>query len=342
MPKITEPELKTQIKSEELKNFYLFFGQETYLVEGYTEKVAQKICGKNPSPFNELRLDGENLTIEQIYEAVESFPIAATKKCVIIKNLNAEAFSSENLKALEDLLCDLPEFCVLIFSYTSVDFSTKKTAKWKTLISLAKKHAYWLECVKMSGAALEKQLISWAKKMGSEISRENAAKIIAFCGEDLTTLKNEVHKLVAFAGAEITAQDIEKCVVKNFETTVFLLAKSVISGDAKGAYEQLNILLGQKEEPTAILAVLASSYIDIYRVKICQDSGAQVSSLSKFFDYKNKEFKLTNAQRLAKNFSAEKIKSCLELLLNTDLALKTTQLNKKILMQELVAKLITR
>ena len=75
------------------------------------------------------------------------------------------------------------------------------------------------------------------------------------------------------------------------------MANAIVAGNYSKAYELLDILFYQNEEPIAILAVLATSYVDMYRVRACIQSGQAVSTLSQYFDYKGKEFKLKNAER---------------------------------------------
>lgn len=98
-----------------------------------------------------------------------------------------------------------------------------------------------------------------------------------YVGNDLNALTNEVTKLCAFAGGgEITAEQVEKTVTKNMETTVFLLSNALVRGDYSKAYALLDLLMAQREEPYTILAVLSSAYIDMYRRARRDRSGQNV------------------------------------------------------------------
>ena len=70
-----------------------------------------------------------------------------------------------------------------------------------------------------------------------------------YVGNDLNALTNEVTKLCAFAGGgEITAEQVEKTVTKNMETTVFLLSNALVRGDYSKAYALLDLLMAQRSK----------------------------------------------------------------------------------------------
>ncbi len=66
---------------------------------------------------------------------------------------------------------------------------------------------------------------------------------------------------------------VEELVPKSTETTVFLLAGALVAGDYEKAYTLLDVLFYQREEPIAILGALATSYVDMYRVRAALESG---------------------------------------------------------------------
>lgn len=341
MPKITETELKKQLKTENLLNLYFLFGEEKYLVEYYAEELCKKAVGEADTSFNEHRLDGEAVTIDEIAQTVDAMPLMANRTCVLVNNLDADHLLAKETEKLNELLSDLPDFCVLIFCCRSLDVNLKKSAKWKKFLAQIEKYGASVELNKRGMIALEKQLVSWAKKLGNELSQINASKIIKLCGDDLLTLKNELEKLCSFAGeGEITEEQIDQIITKNLETTVFLLSKAVAAGEYKKAYRQLDLLFYQKEEPVAVLAVLSSLYTDMYRVRAAIESRKQLTDVSCIFDYRNKEFRLKNAQKDSSALSTQALRRCMNEILMTDIALKSTKVDKKILMEELLAKLM--
>ena len=161
---------------------------------------------------------------------------------------------------------------------------------------------------------------------------------------DLTALQNELEKLCAYAlgqgTPEITGGMVEELVPKSMETTVFLLAGALVGGSYEKAYTLLDTLFYQREEPVAIVGALATSYLDMVRVRAALEHGGSYGEAAQYGDYKGKDFRLKKAQQNARGVSLQVLRESLHLLLEADLALKGSRLDARILLDELIAKLL--
>lgn len=340
MSNITESELKSNIKSGNISNIYILLGEEKLLIKYYTGKLIDKILGKNYLEFNYQVFCGTGTEIDDIADAVNTLPLMAHSKCVKVVDLDIDSMSSQDMDKLNQMMSDVPETTKLILTYPTLEIDLKKSSKWKKFIASTEKVADILDLQKLNKSALEKQLVSWTQKYNCTLSLNNAAKIVELCGNDLLTLRNEIEKLCAFTdGNEITSDIIDTVVTKNLETTVFALSDAIIANNYNKAYKQLNLLFYQKEEPVAILAVLSSAYIDMYRVRAAIERKESASIVSKYFDYKNKDFRIRNAERNVRNISIEYLRECINILAQTDLELKSSRTDNKILLQKMIAKL---
>lgn len=341
MAEITEAELKKQIEKSGFSPLYVLHGEETFLVERYAQKLISKAAGESFLDFNLQRFDGASASIDEIADAVEALPFMAERKCVVVSNLDVEKRNAQEQDKLKELIANIPETTVFVIFLTSVAIDYKKSSKWKSFFTVANKIGSTIQLKRRENADLEKLLCTAANKQFCNLSRQDAARIIFLCGNDLQTLYSELDKLCSFVGqGEITPQIIDQIVVKNLETTVFILAKALIAGEYEKAYKGLDLLFYQNEEPVTILAVLASSYVDMYRVRTAVQSGQSCTEPAKYFDYKGKEFRLRNAERDVKNLSTEVLRESLNVLLQTDIALKSSRTSSRILMEELIAKLL--
>lgn len=340
MAKITEADFNLQIKSKQFKQAYFIYGEEKYLVDYYTKLITDKILSKNNNSFNLQNFYSCDLDIDDLYSAVESLPLMSQLKCVRIFNLDVEKESAETIKKLKDLISDIPDTTVLIISLTNLNIDLKRSSKWLSFIKFFEKYGDVLNLSIMSKLDLQRQLIKWAEKLSCNLSAKNAQVIIDKCGSNLLILKNELEKLCAYANKqEITLDIISKVAVENFEANVFELTKAIMFRNYNRAFEILNILFLKKEEPVTILSVLASNYLDIYRVKIAEYSGKSIYDVADIFDYKKKLFRLENVQKYFSNVSMETIRSSIELLVKTDAQLKSSKLDSKVLLEKLIIKL---
>lgn len=344
MAKLTEQDFKKEISSGNLKNLYFIYGDEKYLVKKYTDKLCSKAAGKKPSDFDFVKLSSSS-ELEEIFSASEQLPVFAEHKCVLVSDFNAESLSASDIKMAEKFFSDISPTTILIFSMptlTNIDNKKgdKKGGKFNKLLRAAEKYGTVLELSKLGDIALEKIIIFWAEQGGCKLDKINASKIISLCGTDMTTLRNELDKLIAYAdNSEITEQMIKLLVVKNTEVRIYALSDCIAKNDLNGAYKQLFGLFQQNEKPELILSVLSSAFIDMYRMRVASESGKTVKDVASDFNYGKREFLLRNAQNNSKKYSTQQLREILDIILNTDLKLKSTSANNRTILETLIARI---
>lgn len=341
MAKLTsEQDFKREIAKGEFQRFYLLYGDEKYLVKHYTNVLVNKITGKKTDTFDYLKL-GSSASLEDIYSACEQIPVFSEYKCVLVTDYDIEGLSESDFKELDGYCKDISPSTVLIFSMPTRVSDSKKSGKLKRLIATAEKTGIAAEFPKKGDIALEKQLTAWAEKAGCTLTAINASKIIAMCGTDMTLLRNELHKLTAYAdGSEITQEIIELLCVKNTETRIFALSDCIMQGNFKGAYEQLGQLFEQNEKPEVILSALGSVYIDMYRMRAAGESGKTAADVAGDFKYGKRDFVLKKANANAKRYTTATLRKILDILLQTDVKMKSSRADSRILLETLITGLM--
>lgn len=343
MASISESDLKKQIKISQLSKIYFLFGDEKFLVKHYLKCIEDSVLKNGDSTFNFHSFYGENLDADDLFSAVTAVPFLSEKKCVRIIDLDITKTSDSLLKKIKTVIETVPESTVLIISQNNIDVNLKKSSKWSNFIKFINKYGDTCEFNHLTDLQISKVLISWAKKQDVSLSTNMAYLIINYCGRDLLCLKNEMEKLCAFVGkeAEVTAQDIERIVVKDITANIFSIGRHILNKDADSAFKELHILLDKKEEPTAILSILSMTYLDMYRVFTSKFSGESQDNIAKIFDdYKGKSFRISTAQNNCKKSSLDKVKRSLELLMDADLKIKSLKIDKEIVLEKLVTELL--
>ncbi len=347
MPEMEEGDLKRQLASGELYSLYLVGGEEKYLVKRAAGRLIKKAGGDAFPEFNSQEFDGES-AVDGIADAVEALPFFAEHKCVSVSDFDVEEKDAGELNKLYEMLDGVPDTTTLVFWYPTLDFDGKKSAKWRKFLKTCQEKGGVLLCGRRSVQDLQKLLLREAEKNGVLLSRQDAGRIVEYAGQDVTQLLSEMEKLCAFAlgnaregeNARITRESIEELVPKTTETTVFLMANALVAGNYEKAYSLLDALFYQNEEPVAILGALAASYVDMARVRTALESGKPASAAREYGDYKGKEFRLRSGERNARSMKPETLRKSLELLLETDMALKGSRIDGRIALEELIAKLL--
>jgi len=348
LAKLNESDFKREILSRNIKSLYLIYGEEKYLVKKYTTALVNKVAGEEPSDFDYYALNSDT-SLETICAAADRLPMMSDYVCIVVTDYDINGLSESDFKELENLCMNLEPTTILIFTMPTYPSSSGKkdtdgkrsSNKLNKFVSLAEKAGTVLELKKMGDIALERQLVAWCEMNKCRLSLNNAAKIIAGAGTDLTTLKNETDKLCAFAdGGEITEDMIRRLCVKNTEARIYSLSDYITKNDFNSTYRQLHLLFEQNEKPEIILSVLSSAFVDMYRMRAAAEAGKSVSEVAADFKYGRREFVLKNAGNNVRKYSTEALREILEVILETDMKLKSTRSDYKVLFETMIAKLL--
>ncbi len=344
MPQVNEQEFKKILSGGEYGNLFYICGSEKMLVSHYTNKLIEKTAGKKPSDFNFHIFTGE-FDINEFASSIQAIPFTSDYNVTVVRDLNFSDFSASDGDKILELVKNISGDSIVIFTYpTAVQKSRSSlSGKDKKLAELAVQRGCLLEIEKLTPYALQKKLISWAGKRGITLSPKNAELIVNYSGTDLNLLRNELEKLCEFVGTggEITENEIDMLVTKNMEASIYDLSKAVISGNAAKAFKLVDRLIYQKEEIISILAVLSSSYINMYRARIAIKCGYPVTDLMKFFPGAYKSARsLSYIERDCRKVNTAILRKSLDAIAQTDIALKSTRADEKIQLERLIVKLM--
>ncbi|MDR1240541.1 MAG: hypothetical protein LBK29_01515 [Oscillospiraceae bacterium] len=333
MPKISYIDLKKSIKSSKLGNFYYFFGKEKFLISYYTKKIIETATGSLKNSFGVKYFYEENMNLNNLSMFLEMFPVGSNKKCAVLRDPEIE---DSNKEMFFKIISNIPDFSILIiqgFSDVNKNF--------KILENMILKFGFLVEFSDQN-LPIEKQSILWAKKLGKVLSERNARLLSEICGRDLNNIKNNLEK-ICFSEKleEISKENIESIInEQDYEYSVFEISKALNLKKYEMVFKIIENLILRKEEPVSILSVIAMQFIDAYRLKCAKLNGISVNKIFEIFDYKNKEFRIENSELNFKNYDIKIIEKCIKILIETDILLKSTQISRKLLLDEMLVKLI--
>lgn len=330
MAVIDEEALKKQIKEGKYSNLYLFYGEESYLKQQYVNRIADKLTDGAFKTFNLHILEGKDTTVDEIADCSEAMPMMSDYSVTIVNDMNLAKLDEASYSKLCQLISDVPETTILIFRQETVSVEAKDK-KWSELVKLFAKNGSAVCLMKKKGNELAKMLVSGAKKRECILTTDNAYYLINIVGDDLNVLLNELEKLCLFVNKrEITKRDIDTIAVKSLEATAFTMTKLLVAGNFDKAYEALDTLFFLKTEPTLIMGALISAYVDMYRAKVAVTNGENSSAPASAFNYRGKEFRLSNGARDSAKLSIVQLRNALEILSEADIRLKTNYEESKV------------
>jgi DNA polymerase-3 subunit delta len=284
-------------------------GPNSYARKVALEKMVAEFSSKHGSMAIE-RLDGEETTVAQTKEALESISFLTPQKLVVLRTPSA---LKEVLQDFEDLFSDIPDSTKLIIIEPVPD----KRSKYYGYLQ---KHTYCVQCIEPNETELVSWLMAEANRLGSKLSRADAAYIVGLVGNNQMALATEIEKLSLASEEEISRQIIDVMVEPTLQSTIFQLVESAFAGDITRTFRLYDEQRAQKVEPQAIIGMLAWQFHVLAVLITAGDkSDTQISA-----DTNIKPFTLQKSRALVKRKGAKKIKQLIKDLYLLDVRSKST------------------
>ena len=340
MPAITEKELIEDIKKADFKSVYLIYGNEDYLKKYYSSAIIKKAV----TDFEDLNLHrfDSSVKVDDIIAAADAIPMMSDYSCVSVCDYNFASADETEVEKLVDLISDMPEGCVLLLRLEQLSITPSKSAKAKKVFDAVKKYGALVELNLREEADLVRMVTKRAASRSVNLQPTGARYLIRVCGSDMTNLFSEVDKLCDFVGKDgiITEKEIDALAVKTPDEKAYRLINAVCARDVERVYTMLADLAAQCVDSIAIIAALSSAYVDMYRAKVAESEGKNAESIGADFGYGKNAFKLKYASQNARKMSVFTLRKALNILRETDIALKSTQLDPRLLVDKTVMQLI--
>lgn len=325
------------IQQKEFLQCYLLYGKEPFLVKSAASKIIKKIVPDSAKGFNYNRFSGDELSLEDVEDAVQMVPVLNEKRVVLLEGMLVDKLSKNDVDKIKEILSKIPETTILILTVTNSDITIRNSSKLKQLVNVFEKNGLAVDFEIRQKGELVKILYKYILDQGGNINKSLLYFLIERCGESLDFLMIQLDKILAFAGdREINKDDIVILTEINIDNSVFDMTKNILQGNMDNAIIILNNLLKTQTLPVVILGAINMCFIDLYRAKCVQLAGENEKAILNFYSYKGKEFRIRNALRDCSKYSIAKLRECIIELSDVDFKMKTTGLDPKILIEKAI------
>lgn len=346
MAKLNETELKQRIAQGQLTNIYFLFGQENFFVSKYANEIVNKVVTKQFESFNLNWFHGDKLVLDELEDAIESLPMMADKKCVVVQNLDIDGLSKSDYDRFKEILKSPNEMTILVFFADKITYDLKKSSRVKTVLKQIEKIGTICEFPVKDKSTLKRALCEKAKKESLELDMPVAEYLIDRCSMNYAILMKELEKLIHYVkglgkGTEITKQAIDLCCMPTIESNAFQLSNAIVQRNYEKAFLLLDELLFQRQEPLAILGALDMCFYDVYRARVAIENGKTIEQVQVDFGYPpNRSFAVSNAFRDARATSIEQVRRYMSILTETDYQLKSSKADDRLVLEQMIGKMI--
>jgi len=284
----------------------LLTGDNTFEIERELARIVAEFDGAAE------RLDGAEITLQQLPDLLMGVSLFATKRLVIIRNL------SENgtiWNALPDWLTRLSPDIQLVLVDSKPD---KRTKTYKAIQKLADIREY-----KAWGERDEQVARRWvaeeAHRMGMTIDQKSVQVLVQRTGPDQWVLYHALQKLAAVE--HVTPEVITDVVDARISENVFEVLDAALRGDIKRVHEMVaNISL--TDDPYRLFGLLGGqvfqlaclSVADRPVADVAHDVGAHPYALGKLASY-------------AQSLSRREVRAIVAAFADADVRLKTSSID---------------
>ena len=298
-------ELKNAIK-DGAKPFpvYLLEGEDAYFRERGLAALKSRYLSE-PS-LNLAVFDGADCHGGEFASSLAAYPFMSEKRLTVAREFYPKRGSD---KELEEFLSNPCETSILIILNEKPCEYLKKSGS-----------VCFVDCSKADTSVLARWIKATCAAAEVNISAELAATVATYCLSDMTRIAAETEKLIDYAGkgGSITEEDVSLLVPRDTEYKIYEMTDYIGKKKFSQAYAVIAEMLGKGEPPQRIII---SIYNYFRRLLFSAISGKTAAELASCFGIK--EFAASKTIQQAKLFKLRPLKKIVDMLADSDYAVKS-------------------
>lgn len=250
----------SDIENGTIKPFYLFSGEEEFLLNKNYNFLINRLVDESSKEFNFNVFDSMNFKAEAFLDSYNMYPMMSSHRVMVLKDV--DSISDSELAGIDEIFKNPNPTSVTIFVSTTLD-------KRKKIFASIIKSAFHLEFKK----PFENQISYWIKYLCKDHQIEitdMACDILHFkIGTNLRTLDKEIQKLKDYVGNKnrIDESDVEAVVTDQVRSTLFQYIDQWSERDIIKQLKVIEQLDQTGESEFGFLSLLARHFRILYALK---------------------------------------------------------------------------
>lgn len=315
------------IKTENFKQIYLFYGEEGYLKKQYRNKLAAAMVSPDDT-MNFTAFEGKDINPKEIIDLAETLPFFAERRVILIEN------SGFFKNACEDLANYLPQTApsaYFIFVEEEVD---KRSKMYKAV----KNNGKIVEFAMQSEELLTKWILSRLKKEEKKITGSVMQLFLSKTGSDMGNINSELEKLLCYSMGRdvITAEDVEAVTTEQTSNKIFDMVNAIAEHRQQKALDLYYDLLTLKEPPMRIMYLISRQFQILLNIRDMSGKGLDSRTMAQKAGIP--PFAVSRNVTQAKGFTAAQLKQALRDGVELEEAVKTGRMDDRMAVELFIMK----
>lgn len=260
--------LSESIASGKIENFYIFHGDERYLLERGLIEIRKCLCPGGLDGFNYKRFEGKTVLAEELDAVINTLPVFADRTLIEIHDI--DIFLIDQKLKISEILSDLPDYVCLIIVYDTITYKPDGRQKIDNEIL---KHAVVIDFTIQEQNNLVKWIKRHFKDAGKTITTADAEYLTLITGGYMSALHSEIGKVSAYAREDIvTKADIDAVVTPVLDAVVYKLTDAIMRREHASAMRILDELLQMREAPHKLIFSISLKMRQLLAARVCIDN----------------------------------------------------------------------
>ena len=329
--------LKQQLKEKNTARAYVFYGEETFLLQHYLGQLKKLLIDELTESFNYHKLTSETFDLQTFADCVENLPMMAESTMVCVDEIDLFKLPDTDREKMIEILSDVPDYCTIVFTYVTTPWKPDK--RLKKLYEAVDANVTVVEFEKQS----QRDLISWISRHFAAnkktITPDLCAYLIDITDGTMTSLAGEISKICAYSGADaITKSDIDAVTEPVLDAIVYQMGDLLGQGNYEQAMILLQKLLKMQQEPIYILGTIGANFRKMAVARTLHDNGKGYGELMRVCGIRH-DYAAKKTMSSATRFSARFYATAAELVMETDRQMKTSFDDQERLLEVLIMRL---
>jgi DNA polymerase III subunit delta len=326
MPRILAAALWKRLAQGQIDPCYLFFGEETYLIQESTTTLIEHILGTAPRDFNCDVFGVDNDTLEDALSIARTLPMMATHRVVVLHGFHQ--LRKADWPQLERYLEQPSTSTALICTGSISDPKKYPPCLWQ--------HAVTVEYSRLEGSRLHDWVTHTVAQRGYRIAPEALQVLLYEQQPDLQTIRQEIEKLCTYVGetSEITLDDVQEVTHTSRLQSIFALSDALGTRQIGPAFIVVERLLNQGEPPLVILSMMVRHVRLLWSVKQLEQQRLSASHMAKTLGLPLAVCRQLVTQ--SRHFSLAHLRQLYTAALEADLTFKTSNKPPRAILEELI------
>jgi DNA polymerase-3 subunit delta len=304
MPVVTRAALKKQIAAGETGPLYVLIGDDD-TEKGAVAAEFTEMVDEGLRAFSVDRLFGAEIKADDLFDAAATLPMMAPRRIVIVFDAEKILIPRREGKAADAEQEKLEAFVKDPPSHATVVLACGALDQRRRLVKLLLKEAQVVDCGTIADAVdAERWVKARAERDRIPLDASAVRALVDRAGVDMVRLRGGLERVALYAmgQSKITADDVKQVVSPAAEAADFGISNAIQRNDAAEALRELSLALEGGAPPFFVLGQLRTA---------------------------------------AERMPAPRLKKSIDAVFRTDVALKSSAGDPKVLLERLVVELCT-